>query len=169
MQGLSHFLEHVLFQGSLRFPYENEIFQFLNRNCGFVNGVTKCENTVYHLGVLEHGLEGAVNRIAQMILNPSMSEKLVKREKHIINLEYRGKMNNNSLKREHILASMTAKGHPGAKFCCGSLKSLRKLTSREFHKRLKAFKEQHYLSNRMSICMYSSLSLDALQASIVSV
>lgn len=41
MQGLSHFLEHMLFMGSERFPDENEYDAFLTAQGGSSNAQTE--------------------------------------------------------------------------------------------------------------------------------
>lgn len=41
MQGLSHYLEHMLFMGSAKFPDENDYDSFLSKNGGSSNAYTE--------------------------------------------------------------------------------------------------------------------------------
>lgn len=41
MQGLSHYLEHMLFMGSQKFPDENEYDAYLTNNGGSANAYTE--------------------------------------------------------------------------------------------------------------------------------
>ena len=48
LQGLSHFLEHMLFLGTETFPNENEYDKFLSSHGGDDNAYTDMEHTLYH-------------------------------------------------------------------------------------------------------------------------
>ena len=47
MQGLSHYLEHMLFMGSEKFPDENDYDSFLSKNGGGSNAYTELVRRVY--------------------------------------------------------------------------------------------------------------------------
>lgn len=51
MQGLSHYLEHMLFMGSTKYPDENEYDEFIQKNGGSSNAFTELEFTNYHFEV----------------------------------------------------------------------------------------------------------------------
>jgi nardilysin len=50
-QGLAHFLEHLLFMGSTKYPGENEYEAFVAKHCGSDNAYTEWEYTVYSLEI----------------------------------------------------------------------------------------------------------------------
>ena len=50
LQGLSHYLEHMLFMGSERFPDENDYDAFLTAHGGTSNACTEEECTTFHFG-----------------------------------------------------------------------------------------------------------------------
>ena len=63
MQGLSHYLEHMLFMGSEQFPDENDYDSFLSKNGGGSNAYTElvrvccshwpaCEHVAFALSTL---------------------------------------------------------------------------------------------------------------------
>ena len=47
-QGLAHFLEHMLFQGTEKYPDEFEYSKFMSDNGGWDNAFTGGENTNYY-------------------------------------------------------------------------------------------------------------------------
>ena len=51
LQGLAHFLEHMVFMGSKKYPTENEFDKFVNDHGGFDNAHTDCENTTFYFEV----------------------------------------------------------------------------------------------------------------------
>lgn len=56
-QGLAHYLEHMLFMGSTKYPDENEYDSFISASGGSTNAFTECEYTLYHFDVLPRHLE----------------------------------------------------------------------------------------------------------------
>lgn len=56
-QGLAHYLEHMLFMGSAKYPDENEYDSFISQMGGSSNAFTECEYTLYHFDVLPDHLE----------------------------------------------------------------------------------------------------------------
>ena len=46
-QGIAHFLEHMLFMGSKKFPSPNEYMEFIQQNGGETNAFTAAEQTTY--------------------------------------------------------------------------------------------------------------------------
>jgi len=46
--GLAHFLEHMLFMGSKKYPVHNEYSSFINQNSGMDNAYTSDLETNYY-------------------------------------------------------------------------------------------------------------------------
>ena len=51
-QGMAHFLEHMLFLGSKKYPNESYFDEFLSKNGGYSNAYTDTYQTVYYFQVL---------------------------------------------------------------------------------------------------------------------
>ena len=47
-EGLAHFLEHMLFMGSKKYPFNNKYWDFITLNGGNCNAYTNIMNTVYY-------------------------------------------------------------------------------------------------------------------------
>lgn len=62
VQGLAHFLEHMIFMGSKKYPTENEYDSYISKCGGFDNAVTDLEETTFYF-------EMAL-RISSMLSNP---------------------------------------------------------------------------------------------------
>lgn len=61
--GLAHFLEHMLFMGSSKFPSHNEYSSFISQNSGSDNAYTSDEETNYYFEVKNSAFNEAVDRI----------------------------------------------------------------------------------------------------------
>ena len=46
--GTAHFLEHMLFQGTEKYPDESEYMNFIKNNGGMMNAFTSQVNTNFH-------------------------------------------------------------------------------------------------------------------------
>ncbi|KAJ2863167.1 hypothetical protein GGH94_003795 [Coemansia aciculifera] len=64
LQGLAHFLEHMLFLGTEKYPKEEAYRTHLSRNSGKCNAHTAFTETNYHFSVFNDVLEGALDRFA---------------------------------------------------------------------------------------------------------
>jgi len=70
--GLAHFLEHMVFMGTGKYPDENSFDVFNRKHGGFDNASTDCETTVFYFEVpRKHFLEG-LDRFAQFFIQPLM-------------------------------------------------------------------------------------------------
>lgn len=79
-QGLAHFLEHMLFMGSKKYPIENEYDSFLTDHGGSSNAFTEAETTTFYFNVNFEFLDGALDRFAQFFIAPLVPEDSLQRE-----------------------------------------------------------------------------------------
>ncbi len=68
MQGLAHFLEHMIFMGSDKYPEENALDAYLSEHGGSSNAFTEYESTVFELTVLPNALKGALDRCVALLV-----------------------------------------------------------------------------------------------------
>jgi secreted Zn-dependent insulinase-like peptidase len=73
-QGLAHFLEHMLFMGSSKYPDENGFSNHINSHGGYSNAFTDNEHTNYHFRVNEKGLHQALDMFAWLLIDPLLKE-----------------------------------------------------------------------------------------------
>ncbi|EGV97926.1 Nardilysin [Cricetulus griseus] len=62
LPGLAHFLEHMVFMGSLKYPDENGFDAFLKKHGGSDNASTDCERTVFQFDVQRKYFKEALDR-----------------------------------------------------------------------------------------------------------
>lgn len=87
-QGLAHFLEHMLFMGTSKYPEENEYSAFLNNHGGNSNAYTGQENTVYYFDVQNEHFEHALDLFASFFSCPLFSEISTAREINAVDSEH---------------------------------------------------------------------------------
>lgn len=86
-QGLAHFLEHMLFMGTEKYPVENAYSAFLNSHGGFSNAYTSQENTVYYFDVQNDHIEVALDMFASFFTCPLLSDSATEREMNAVDSE----------------------------------------------------------------------------------
>lgn len=162
IQGLSHFLEHMIFMGSEKFPKENEFDEFVSTNGGSDNALTECEYTMFYFDIVEEHLAGAIERFAQLFVSPLMLKDSMEREMQAVESEFQNNLNDDDTRIMQLCASI-ANG-PISTFTWGNLKTLKEgISNDKLYSAVHDFRRKHYLANRMHLCVESSLSLDDLQ------
>ena len=86
-QGLAHFLEHMLFMGTEKYPVENAYSAFLNNHGGFSNAYTSQENTVYYFDVQNDHMERALDMFASFFTCSLLSDSATAREMNAVDSE----------------------------------------------------------------------------------
>ena len=86
--GTAHFLEHMLFQGTEKYPSENEYFTYISNNGGGSNAFTTLTNTGYYFYVGNDGFYGALDRFSQFFIAPMLKEENIRNEMNAVNSEF---------------------------------------------------------------------------------
>ncbi|PRQ34785.1 putative insulysin [Rosa chinensis] len=123
-QGLAHFLEHMLFMGSTKFPVENEYNSYLSKHGGSSNAYTKEEHTCYHFDVKRDFLKGALKRFSQFFVSPLMRSEAMEREVQSIDSEFNRVLHSDLWRLQQLRDHTSSPGHPFNKFSWGNKKSL---------------------------------------------
>ena len=84
--GISHFLEHMLFKGTDRRSAE-DIAMEIDSLGGELNAFTSSEYTLFYIKVLDEYMENAGDLLTDIFLNSSLPESELEKEKSIINEE----------------------------------------------------------------------------------
>lgn len=168
VQGLAHYLEHLLFMGSQKHEKENDFDQFIKMRCGFDNAVTEVEFTTFYFSIVENYLSGALDRFSQFFISPLMTPGSMEREMEAVDSEFQNNINEDAYRINQIYASMVRDEHPAGNFTWGNLKTLKHGIDREkLYKIVHEFRRKFYRSNLMNLCIQSSMEHDDLQHLIV--
>ena len=81
--GLSHFLEHMVFQGSKKYS-NSKIMELIHANGGDINAYTSFACTVYYVEILSSAFKTALNILSDVVTNPLFPENTFKTEKNVI-------------------------------------------------------------------------------------
>jgi len=81
--GISHFLEHLLFKGTQKRTYY-QIKEEIEGRGGSLNGFTAEEATCYLARVMSRHLPTAIDVLSDMILNPLLEDEHIERERMVV-------------------------------------------------------------------------------------
>uniref|UniRef100_A0A8C9XCT4 Nardilysin convertase n=1 Tax=Sander lucioperca TaxID=283035 RepID=A0A8C9XCT4_SANLU len=167
LPGLAHFLEHMVFMGSEKYPAENGFDAFLKKHGGSDNASTDCERTIFQFDVQRKYFREALDRWAQFFICPLMIEDAIDREVEAVDSEYQLARPSDSHRKEMLFGSLAKPGHPMGKFCWGNAQTL-KHEPREkqinTYQRLRDFWKRYYSAHYMTLAVQSKgnkLSRDA--------
>jgi insulysin len=169
MPGLCHFLEHMLFLGTEKYPVENDYAAFLNSHGGFSNAYTSQMNTVYYFDVQKDHLEKALDMFASFFTCPLFSATCTEREMNAVDSENSKNLQSDMWRQFQLLKSMANPMHPFNAFSTGNLKTLTykpvegELKDRTTRDVVIEFYQKHYSANIMKLVVYGKESLGELE------
>jgi insulysin len=159
--GLAHFLEHMLFMGTEKYPSENDFMEFLNENSGHSNAYTDLDSTNYFFEVSNEAFIPAVDRFAQFFIKPLFNESAVEREVKAVDSENK---KNLQVDMWRFMQLIRSQGNPHSlftRFATGNLETLNKPGIRDvlidYHKR-------YYSSNLMNLVMLSPKPIEEMNS-----
>uniref|UniRef100_A0A2K5N076 Nardilysin convertase n=1 Tax=Cercocebus atys TaxID=9531 RepID=A0A2K5N076_CERAT len=166
LPGLAHFLEHMVFMGSLKYPDENGFDAFLKKHGGSDNASTDCERTVFQFDVQRKYFKEALDRWAQFFIHPLMIRDAIDREVEAVDSEYQLARPSDANRKEMLFGSLARPGHPMGKFFWGNAETLKhepKKNSIDTHARLREFWMRYYSAHYMTLVVQSKETLDTLE------
>jgi insulysin len=156
LEGLAHFLEHMLFSASEKYPGEDEYKKYITEHGGSCNAYTSSETTNFYFDVNVDNFEEALDRFAQFFIKPLMSQDAVLREIKAVDSEHKKNLLSDGWRMYQLQKHLASKDHPYHKFSTGSLETLeikpkgRGLDIR--HELLKFY--ENYSANLMHLVVY---------------
>ena len=162
-QGLAHFLEHMLFLGTKKYPNPGEYKDFISEHGGGQNAYTSFDHTNYFFDIDKDYLEPALDRFAQFFVAPLFNERYVTRERQVVYSEFlSGKKSDG---RRIFAASKEAlnPNHPYAKFSVGTVETLADRPSGSVRDDLIAFYRSHYSAGIMTLVVLGKEPLATLR------
>jgi len=165
-EGLAHFLEHMLFLGTEKYPDPGEYQQFIRSHGGSHNAFTAFADTNYFFDVEGEFLEPALDRFAQQFSHPLFTAELVDRERNAVHSEYSAKLKEDG---RRLLSVRKAAGNPDhafSQFAVGNLSTLKNTDDNPLRPDLIEFWEQNYSANIMTLAVYGPQPLDELETMV---
>jgi insulysin len=161
--GLAHFLEHMLFLGTDKYPDSGEYATFISEHGGSRNAYTGFEHTNYFFDVNHSELGPALDRFAQFFISPRFDAAYVEREKNAVQAEYQLSIKNDSRRNVDVYRELVSPDNPFSILGVGTLDTLADRPGDPVREDLLAFYRKYYSANLMSLVVLGRESLDELE------
>ncbi|OQR96462.1 insulin-degrading-like enzyme, metalloprotease family M16A [Achlya hypogyna] len=162
--GLAHFLEHMLFMGTEKYPDENSYSQFLSAHGGSSNAYTSGTDTNYYFDVRPAYFHEALDRFAQFFIAPLFTASATEREMNAVNSENNKNLQNDAWRLDQVVKHTSNPKHPYHKFGTGNLVTLGTRPKEEVRARLMEFHAKYYSARIMKLAIVAKEGLDTLEA-----
>ena len=145
-RGISHFLEHILFEGTTNRSTNQEISNEIEKIGGEFNAC-------FYIKVLKKHFSNAVDILADILQNPLFNEKHISKEKNIVLKEIDMVHDEPSYYQWVLLQKNLFKKHPCKNPTYGDVNIIKSLTK----KKVNAFFRKHYVPNNMVISVVGNV------------
>ena len=167
--GISHFLEHMLFTGTARWS-EEEVVEVIRRRGGESNARTAREDTVFWLHLKSEDLDLGLDWLSEVIFRPLLQEEKFDKERQVIIQEKGGEIG--ALEQVgdwiedrglgwNVFRAVRHRLYPKSSLLLpiiGVDRSLRRIT----YPQLLDFYRQHYLPNNMTLIAVGDVDAEHL-------
>lgn len=156
--GMAHFLEHMLFLGTKKYPKESEFQSFISEHGGSSNAFTTNDYTTYMFSVDNEAFPQALDRYAHFFKEPLFNPSGVSRELNAIDQEFAKNTENEDVRAIMVMKALENPMHPNSRFTMGNSHTLGTVSQETLRK----WYEDHYSANIMRLMLISPLPLDDL-------
>ncbi|KAL5708137.1 insulysin [Ranunculus cassubicifolius] len=167
LEGLAHFLEHMLFYASEKYPEEDSYSKYITEHGGSTNAFTADEQTNYYFDVNTSSFDEALDRFAQFFINPLMSADATTREIKAVDSENQKNLLSDGWRMVQLQKHLSTESHPYHRFSTGNWDTLEvrpKEKGVDTREKLIKFYDENYSANLMHLVVYSEKSLDEMQS-----
>lgn len=160
--GLAHFLEHLLFLGTERFPADQALMAYVQRHGGQVNARTSERTTDFFFELSPKAISGGLERLSDMLANPRLNIQDQQREREVLQAEFVAWSGDAREQHQQSLFNGLSTSHPLRGFHAGNRDSL-PIELPEFQQALKAFHQQFYQTGQMTLSLAGPQSIEELK------
>lgn len=154
--GLSHFLEHMMFKGSAKYPSNEMISKTLDSIGAIHNAETDKEYTEYYVRTAPENFDLALDVVSDMVLEPLLEQGELAKERGTIieelNLYESNPLSNIGSKMERALFGENSTGFD----VIGNINSIKKINA----KIMREYYEEFYNGSNLSVTVTGKLPKD---------
>lgn len=159
-EGLAHFVEHMLFIATEKYPKVDGFTHFTGKHGGTRSAYTASDRTTYYFQLKAGQLPEALDRFAQFFIAPRFDPDYVEREKASIQSEYELQSRQDEWRGFAVDKRLFNPAHPTSRFNIGSLATLRGAGVSE----VRAFFKANYSADTITVAVFGPQDLDELEA-----
>jgi len=152
-QGLAHFLEHMLFLGTDKYPDGSEYQKFISQHGGSNNAWTATEHTCFYFDINQQHFIEALDRFSQFFISPLLADEFIHKERKNIEAEFKLKLKDDIRRLYDVHKETINPHHPFSKFSVGNVDTLADVNGVSISKEVKDFFHCYYQANHMTLAI----------------
>jgi predicted Zn-dependent peptidase len=157
--GVSHFLEHLLFKGSVKYPAAQEISETIDAVGGFNNAYTAEDMTSFHVKVPAEHWRLALDILADIVQNPLLDPDEVDRERGVVVEEMNVKQDDPSwFVGTEMISSVVFPDNPLGRSVLGPERVIKSISP----EKVREYMQKHYRPNDMVVSLAGQVDHDAV-------
>jgi predicted Zn-dependent peptidase len=149
INGISHFIEHMMFKGTVKRPNTIDISRTLDGVGAEYNAFTGKDMTGYYIKTAADKIELSLDMLSDMLMNSKFAAKELERERGVIIEEINMYEDNPRINIENDFDSLVFKGSPLALTVLGPKKVISSVIRSDFIK----YMQQYYSAENMVIAI----------------
>lgn len=151
--GISHFLEHMVFKGSQKRQSAKEISEVVDSIGGEFNAATSKDWTNFYIKTRVGNLETAMDVLADMVLNPLLKSEEIEREKGTIIQEIAMYEDTPMMHIGDVFEELAFSGNPLGWDTAGSAKTVKAIKRDDFLH----YRDVHYHPEQMMVSVVGGI------------
>ena len=162
-QGLAHFLEHMLFLGTVKYPDSSEYQKFISQHGGSNNAWTATEHTCFYFDIHHQHFDEALDRFSQFFISPLLADEFIVKERKNIEAEFKLKLKDDVRRLYDVHKETINQQHPFSQFSVGNIDTLADRNEISISKEISDFFDCYYQASYMTLAIEGPQSLAELK------
>ena len=154
MAGISHFLEHMLFEGTKNRKDSREIANEIEKYGGEFNAYTTGDRTAFFIKIINKRFGTALDILSDMVANPVFDQKIIDKEKQVILKEINMVTDDSRLHQWILFQKTLFDKHPAKNPTYGTVETVKSFD----RKHVADYYYSHYIPNKMVISVVGNVS-----------
>jgi len=154
LAGISHFLEHMLFEGTKKRKGSRKIANEVEKYGGDFNAYTTGDRTAFFIKIINNKFDTALDILSDMTANPLFDEKIMEKEKKVVIKEIHMVTDDLRLHQWILFHKILFEKHPAKNPTYGRADSVKNFTRDNIFNYYKT----HYVPNNMIISIVGNAS-----------
>ena len=158
VNGISHFLEHMVFKGSRKRPSAKKISEAVDSIGGEFNAATGKDWTNFYIKARNGAIETAFDVLSDMVINPLLDPDEIEREKGVIVEEIAMYEDTPIIKIGDVFEQLAFSGNPLGWDIAGNEKSVRSTKKSDFV----SYRKKYYYADNIIVAVAGGINTDSV-------
>lgn len=162
--GLAHYLEHMLFLGTEKYPEPDGFMKYTQANGGMTNAFTAYDKTNYLFQINAGKFDDALDRFSDYFKKPTFDPHYSDKERNAVNNEWSLQKAQDPWNLFALQGFTASPNNPSSKFNIGNLDTLKDKPGSVLNDEMRKFYDTYYSANIMKLTLVGKQSLPELKA-----